>query len=71
MGAQTTQISAVEIRRRTLGLSRKDLAERAGVSRRTVSSIEAGGLPQMRIALKLAEALASNLEDLFPQERAS
>lgn len=52
--------------RTRLGLSQQDLANMAGVTRQTISGIEAGlYAPSATVALKLARALGCRVEDLF------
>lgn len=49
-----------------LGLSQAQLAERLGVSRQTVISIEKGRFdPSLPLAFGLARVLGSRIEDLF------
>ncbi|MGH9667413.1 MAG: substrate-binding domain-containing protein [Bryobacteraceae bacterium] len=51
------------------GLGAADLARRIGVTRQTVYAIEAGSyVPNTLVALKLAQALEVNVEDLFRLE---
>jgi DNA-binding XRE family transcriptional regulator/molybdate-binding protein len=58
--------SALREARRRFGLSQAELAARAGVSRTLVSAIEAGRhVPNVRAALRLAEALEETVESLF------
>lgn len=53
-------------RRLERGLSQRDLAERAGVTRQAISSIEAGAATaSVAVALRLARALGCRVEDLF------
>lgn len=53
-------------RRAAAALTQLQLAERMGVSRKTVNTIESGALnPSTFIALKLARALQTTIEDLF------
>lgn len=48
------------------GLTQGELAERAGVSRKTVNTIENGVFtPSVTVALLLAQALDVPLDDLF------
>jgi putative transcriptional regulator len=48
------------------GLTQSELAERAGVSRKTVNTIENGiFVPSTLIALILAQCLESTVEELF------
>jgi molybdate-binding protein/transcriptional regulator with XRE-family HTH domain len=48
------------------GLSQAALAERAGVTRQTISGIESGRwLPSLDVALAIAAALGSSVEELF------
>lgn len=48
------------------GLTQAELAERVGVSRKTVNTVENGVfVPSTLLALKLAAALRKRVEDLF------
>mgnify|MGYP001260841690 CR=1 FL=1 len=50
-------------------LSQAELAERVGVSRQTIVAIERGNYnPSVALALRLARALATTVEDLFVLE---
>lgn len=52
--------------RTRLGLSQQDLAVTAGVTRQTISGVEAGRYsPSATVALRLAEVLGCRVEDLF------
>jgi molybdate-binding protein/DNA-binding XRE family transcriptional regulator len=58
--------SEVRERRRQAGLQQQDLAARVGVSRQSLSAIEAGEtVPSTALALELARALGCRVEDLF------
>jgi putative transcriptional regulator len=49
-----------------LALTQADLAERAGITRASVNAIEGGRMvPSIYLALKLAQALAVSVDDLF------
>jgi len=63
-------LNHVKDRRLALGLTQEQLAERAGVSRQTIISIEGGRYdPSLSLALKLASLLGERVEGLFiPQE---
>ena len=53
-------------RRTELGLTQAQLAERVGVTRKTVNTVENGVfVPSTILALKLAEALDLSVEQLF------
>ena len=53
-------------RRSAAGLTQAELAERVGVSRKTVNTVENGVfIPSTLLALKLARALRCKVEDLF------
>lgn len=53
-------------RRTELGLTQAELAERCGVSRKTVNTVENGVFtPSTLLALKLAAALGEPVERLF------
>lgn len=52
--------------RTAAGLTQAELAERVGVSRKTVNTVENGVfIPSTTLALGLARALAVKVEDLF------
>lgn len=52
--------------RARLGLTQADLAERAGVSRKTINTVENGVfVPSTILALRLAAALGKPVEQLF------
>ena len=58
--------AAVKATRQHLGMQQRDLAEAIGVSRQTLSLIEAGEtVPSTQIALALARELGCRVEDLF------
>jgi putative transcriptional regulator len=53
-------------RRTELGLTQAELAERVGVTRKTVNTVENGVfVPSTILALKLAKALDRSVEELF------
>ena len=53
-------------KRAELGLTQADLAERVGVTRKTVNTVENGVfIPSALLALKLARALEEPVERLF------
>ena len=53
-------------RRTELGLTQAELAERVGVTRKTVNTVENGVfVPSTILALKLADALGRSVEALF------
>lgn len=57
------RVRSARIRR---GLSQKELARAVGVSRQTISNIEAGVfVPSVALAMRLARVLGSQVEDLF------
>lgn len=59
-------ISTVEIQRKRVGLSQTELSNKAGISRRALSSIEKStSIPSVDIALKLANILNTTVEELF------
>ena len=56
----------LKVARAEKGLSQGDLAQRGGVSRQTISSIETGQFnPTAKLALILCIALDKKFEDLF------
>ncbi len=57
----------VYIKRIRLGLTQQELAERAGVSRRTVNALETTGrFPSFRVGVRLCRALGCSVEEVFP-----
>jgi putative transcriptional regulator len=57
-------------KRAALGLTQAELAERVGVTRKTVNTVENGIFtPSATLALKLAVALNVSVEQLFWIER--
>jgi putative transcriptional regulator len=57
-------------RRAELGLTQAELAEKVGVTRKTVNTVENGVFtPSAMLALKLARALSVSVEQLFWIER--
>lgn len=58
--------NAVRPHRLLAELTQAELADRAGVSRQTISAIESGGYaPSVYLALALAEHLGTTVEVLF------
>ena len=56
--------------RTELGLTQAELAERVGVTRKTVNTVENGVFtPSATLAIKLARALGVTVEQLFWIER--
>ena len=59
--------SPVRIARTAAGLRQADLASAVGVSRQTVISLERGDYaPSVYLAIRIAHALNSTVEALFP-----
>lgn len=59
----------LESRRRAAGLTQADLAEAAGVSRKTINTVENGVfVPSTLLALRLAQVLGCSVHDLFELE---
>jgi putative transcriptional regulator len=57
-------------RRAELGFTQAELADRVGVSRKTVNTVENGIFtPSATLAIKLAQALGLSVEQLFWIER--
>jgi putative transcriptional regulator len=57
-------------RRKDAGLSQEQLAERLGVSRQTIISIERGRFdPSLELAFRLAAVFDVRIEDLFTPAR--
>jgi putative transcriptional regulator len=59
-------LNSLKEERARLGLTQAELADRIGVSRKTINTVENGiFIPSTILALKLAEALDRRVEDLF------
>jgi putative transcriptional regulator len=59
----------IKEKRSELGLTQAELAERCGVTRKTVNTVENGiFVPSTLLALKLAKALSVPIEELFSIE---
>ena len=58
--------SSVATRRRSMGLSQEELAQRTGVSRQTINAIERGRYdPRLGLAFHLAQVLGCRVDELF------
>jgi putative transcriptional regulator len=58
--------NAIKQRRTDLGLTQAELADRVGVTRKTVNTVENGVFtPSALLAIKLAKALNVPVEELF------
>ena len=59
-------LNRLKERRSELGLTQAELAEKVGVTRKTVNTVENGVFtPSTTLALKLARALDCRVEDIF------
>jgi putative transcriptional regulator len=59
-------VSSLKEARTAAGLTQAELAERAGVSRKTINTVENGVfIPSTVLALSLARALGTTVEGLF------
>jgi putative molybdopterin biosynthesis protein len=59
-------LSGLKEQRVRIGLQQRELADRVGVSRQTLSALEAGDtVPSTSLALELARTLGCRVEDLF------
>jgi putative transcriptional regulator len=58
--------NSLKDRRSALGLTQAELAQRVGVSRKTINTVENGVfVPSTTLAIKLAAALSVPVEELF------
>ena len=63
------RLSPIRARREEIKLPQQDLAATVGISRQALSAIEAGrSQPSVDVALRIAQALALTVEDLFGDE---
>lgn len=61
--------TSMKLQRALRGLTQAELAELAGVTRKSINAIETGHMvPSTILALKLAQALGLKVEDLFALE---
>ena len=59
-------LNSLKDERARLGLTQAELADRIGVSRKTINTVENGVfVPSTMLALKLAAALGRSVEELF------
>jgi putative transcriptional regulator len=59
-------LNTLKAARAVAGLTQAELAERVGVTRKTINTVENGVfVPSTLLALKLARALATSVEALF------
>ena len=59
-------LNSLKDERTRLGLTQAELADRVGVSRKTINTVENGVfVPSTLLALKLAAALGRSVEQLF------
>ena len=59
-------LSQLKTLRTQAGLTQADLAERVGVTRKTINTVENGVfIPSTVLALKLARALSTTVEGIF------
>jgi putative transcriptional regulator len=58
--------NSLKVYRASLDLTQAELAERAGVTRRSVNAIEAGRMvPSVAVALRISQVLGVPVESLF------
>ena len=63
--------NTLRLQRARLGITQEELAERIGVSRKTINTIERERfVPSTVLALKLSRALGVPVEEIFRLERA-
>ena len=61
--------TTMKVQRARLDLTQAELAERAGITRKSVNAIETGHMvPSTILALKLAKVLGVTVEELFAIE---
>lgn len=62
-------VTTMKLQRARLDLTQAELAERAGVTRKSINAIETGNMvPSTLLALKLARVLGVTVEELFAIE---
>jgi putative transcriptional regulator len=64
--AETPLLNSLKAARAAAGLTQADLAEKVGVTRKTINTVENGVfIPSTVLSLKLARALGTSVEALF------
>jgi putative transcriptional regulator len=59
-------LNTLKVARTAAGLTQADLADKVGVTRKTINTVENGVfVPSTVLSLKLARALGTTVEDLF------
>ena len=62
--------TSMKVQRAMLNLTQADLADLAGITRKSINAIETGKMvPSVILALKLAKALGTTVETLFSIEQ--
>lgn len=71
MGEQNRKIiNRVTVLRAERGMTQKDLAEKVGVSRQTIISIEKGKYtPSLKLAFEIANAFEVEITDVFQYQK--
>jgi putative transcriptional regulator len=60
----------IKAERANLDLTQQDLADKTGVSRQTINSIEAGRyIPSTSLALKLSQVFKKTVNEIFKLEK--
>ena len=68
--AEPVLVTSLKEARTAAGLTQAELADLAGVSRKTINTVENGVfIPSTLLALKLAAALSTTVEALFRLEQ--
>ena len=63
---ETSLLNTLKTARAEAGLTQADLADRVGVTRKTINTVENGVfVPSTVLSLKLARALGTSVEALF------
>jgi putative transcriptional regulator len=61
--------NTIKVERARKGFTQADLAEKVGVTRLTIHSIEAGKFnPSVMLAIKIADCFGTKVEELFELE---
>jgi putative transcriptional regulator len=64
--SEVSLLNSLKAARTAAGLTQADLADKVGVTRKTINTVENGVfIPSTVLSLKLAGALGTSVEDLF------